>query len=288
MNEQKIGLWVRLAVGFLLGAVLAPAVVYFIGSLWVAAESGAGQTAGSLWAARLPPVPVTAAMVDWIGSPLAALTLQSLLGGIVGALAALASLPFAEDGRQLMRNSFLHFLATSAAFAALLWVCRWVDRPRYILLWVLLLAVLYVLIWLGRWIGWYLEVMQLRTLLGLAPGPSPLKWRETLPYLPFILLACNLLPLALFWIDRNIVIDVPVLSGVILPFLLLPIVGFFSGVSLGKRQGLCPLYPAACFACYLPNVWLLFNSSALFHCFLVAVPALIGNVTGWLFARRSA
>jgi len=56
-------------------------------------------------------------------------------------------------------------------------------------------------------------------------------------------------------------------------------------LSLGKRQGVCPLYPVACFVCYLPMVWLLFNESALFHCFLVAVPALAGNVMGWLYRR---
>ena len=141
---------------------------------------------------------------------------------------------------------------------------------------------LYALIWLGRWIGWYMEVVQLRTLLGLEPGPSPLKWRETLPYLPFVLLLCDGLPLVLRWLDAP---DVPVLSGLILPYLLLPVAGFSSGLSLGKRQGVCPLYPVACFVCYLPMVYLLFNYTALFHCFMVAVPALAGNVLGWMYRR---
>ena len=67
--------------------------------------------------------------------------------------------------------------------------------------------------------------------------------------------------------------------------MILPVVGFLSGVSLGKRQGVCPLYPVAGFVCYLPSVYLLFNGSALFHCFLIAVPALAGNVLGWLYRR---
>ena len=75
------------------------------------------------------------------------------------------------------------------------------------------------------------------------------------------------------------------LAGLLLPYRLLPAAGFSSGLSLGKRQGWCPLYPAACFLCYLPMVWLLFNSSALFHCFMVAVPALAGNILGWLYRR---
>ena len=127
--------------------------------------------------------------------------------------------------------------------------------------------------------------MQLRTLLGLDAGPSPLKWRETLPYLPFVLLLCDGLPLLLRWVDRAVVVDVPVLSGLVLPYLLLPVAGFSSGLSLGKRQGVCPLYPVACFVCYLPMVFLLFNYTAMFHCFMVVVPALAGNVLGWMYRR---
>ena len=100
-----------------------------------------------------------------------------------------------------------------------------------------------------------------------------------------VLLVCDGLPLVLRWVDRTFVVDVPVLSGLVLPYLLLPAAGFCSGVSLGKRQGVCPLYPLACFLCYLPMVWLLFNGSALFHCFMIAVPALMGNVLGWLYRR---
>lgn len=277
---------IRILIGGLLGAVLAPAAVYCLGSLLVpAAGHQAAQALGSLWAAGLPQV-VTPAMVQTFGSAGLAALVQSLLGGVFGAVVAGATLPFADGGRELVLRSLLHFGATAASFSALLWVCRWVDRPRFILLWTALLALLYLLIWLGRWIGWYLEVVQLRTLLGLAPGPSPLKWRETLPYLPFALLVCDLLPLALGWIDRNVVVDVPVFSGLILPFLLLPAAGFFSGLSLGKRQGVCILYPVLCFLCYLPMVWLPFNGSALFHCFLIAVPALAGNVLGWLVPPR--
>jgi len=206
-----------------------------------------------------------------------------LLCAALGAAAGMATLPFADDGARLLLRSAAHFGITATLFALL--AAQLGARGVELLVWVGILALLYAVIWLGRWIGWYVEVVQLRTLLGLAPGPSPLKWRETAPYLPFILLLCCALPLALRWIDRAFVGDVPVLSGLILPYLLLPVGGFCTGMSLGKRQGVCPLYPAACFVCYLPMVFLLFNSSALFHCFMVAVPALAGNVLGWLYRR---
>ena len=278
---KKLSGWkARALLGFLLGAALTPLAVCLLSTMMLPAEA---QAVGSAWAAGLHVV--TPAMAEAFGSVGLAALVQSLLGGLFGAVVAVSALPFADGGRELVVRSLAHFCATALSFSALLWVCRWLDDPRFIPLWVALLALLYALIWLGRWVGWYVEVMQLRTLLGLDPGPTPLKWREALPYLPFVLLVCDGLPLVLRWVDRTFVVDVPVLSGLVLPYLLLPAAGFCSGVSLGKRQGVCPLYPLACFLCYLPMVWLLFNGSALFHCFMIAVPALMGNVLGWLYRR---
>lgn len=205
-----------------------------------------------------------------------------VLSAALGCMAGLATHPFADDGRSLLRESILHYLVTAALFAALIFTMG--GNALACGIWSLILTALYLGIWLARWIGWYMEIMQIRELLGLAPGHSPLKWRETLPYLPYVLLLCDGLPLAAFLVDK-LWSDIPVLSGLIVPYLLLPIMGFTSGVSLGKRQGVCLLYPAACFVCYLPMVFILFNSSAMFHCFMVSVPALMGNIIGWLYRR---
>ena len=212
---------------------------------------------------------------------LAACLLCTALGATLGA----ATLPFADDGPTLIRRSLLHLGATALEVALVLWLCVDLRDGRAWALWMGMLVLFYAVIWLGRWIGWYVEVMQLRTLLGLAPGPSPLKWRETLPYLPLVLLLCDVLPPVLNWIDHAAVADVPVLSGLLLPYLMLPVAGFCSGLSLGKRQGVCPLYPVACFVCYLPMVYLVYNYTALFHCFMIAVPALAGNMLGWAYRR---
>ena len=276
MTERK-NQWIRLLIGGLLGAVLAPLIVYF---MWGSFAVGVGE-GRPLAAFGVHVLAVLPGMADTFGSAELAAVIQSLLGGLFGTVVALATLPFADDSRELILRSLGHFFLTLGSFALLLTVCRWGGA----VVWMGVLALLYGLIWLGRWIGWYVEVAQLRTLLGLDPGPTPLKWRETTPYLPFVLLVCCALPVLLRLLEKLLGADIPVFTGLLYPYLVLPVVGFLSGVSLGKRQGVCPLYPVACFVCYLPMVPLLFNGSALFHCFMIAVPALAGNVLGWLYRR---
>ena len=77
-----------------------------------------------------------------------------------------------------------------------------------------------------------------------APGPVCLNGRATLRFLPPALLVCNLLPALLGGIAGGLAV---VLAGVyLLPFGCLAI-----GMSLGKRHGLCPLFPVVCALCLL-------------------------------------
>lgn len=204
--------------------------------------------------------------------------LRFLLWFLFGAEIGVATLPFADGGRALLLRSLCHF----GVMALTLW--GWVmlnfpyePWPGLILTFLLPFALVYALIWLGRWVGWYAEVAQIRERLGLSPSPSLLKWRETLPHIGFSLLLCGILPFLLRVFDAP---DAPVLVGIFLPFLLLPVGGFMSGLSLGRRQGICPLYPPACGLFYLPAVFLLMNSSAPFHCAIVFCAALAGNLLG--------
>lgn len=205
-----------------------------------------------------------------------------LLWFLLGAEAGVATIPFADSGKELVVRSLIHFAATAATVAA--WVCLnfgW----RELLYFLIPLALVYALVWLGRWVGWYAEVAAIRAKLGLAPGPSPLHWKETLPYLGFAAVLCGALPAALRAFDAP---DVPVLTGLLLPFLLLPVGGFMSGLSLGRRHGFCPLYPVACGLFYLPAVYILMNGTALFHCVIVFCGALAGNLIGAARHRMKA
>lgn len=258
MNERRTGVLLAALgglAGLLLGAVLWGPLL---------GEGGAGQ-------------PLVLALGQG-GAGVVLLALCAALGATVGT----AALPFAGEGPALVVRSLAHFALTALEVLLLLRLCFQVKRPDYLAGWLGILALLYLLVWLGRYVGWYWEVADLRRRLGLSPGPSPLKWRETLPYLPFIALLCLIFPLVLTPFDAA---DVPVLRALLYPWLLLPVGSFFSGLSLGRRAGFCPLYPLAGGLLYVPVALIAYNHTALFHSLLFALPALAGNAAGGAWRR---
>ena len=235
---------------------------------------------------------LTSSELDWVSydliklagsKPLAAL-LQFGLYFALGAGVGVATLPFAEEGKELLIRSALHFVYTATVSSALIWLCGWNrgEWPAW-LLELALLALLYVLIWLGRLAAWWSELDAIREKLGLAPVPSPFMWRETVPSLGFALLLCLIVPLALRFFDPP---DVPVLTGMLWPWVLVPVGGFMGGLSLGKRHGICPLYPAACGLLVLAATLLLRNSSPWINGGIALAAALTGNLNGAARYRR--
>ena len=171
-------------------------------------------------------------------------TLAFLLWFLFGAEAGVATLPFAGGGRTLLLRSLAHFCVMALTLWA--WVTLnfpYEPLPGLALTFLLPFTLLYILIWLGRWVGWYAETAGVWEKLGLTSGPSFLKWKETLPHMAFAGGLCFLLPLILRLCDAP---DVPILLAILYPWLLLPVGSFFSGLSLGRRQGICPLYPLSC------------------------------------------
>ena len=265
MNDKKAWI-VRIVAGGLIGM----AVMAFLGLLF---NSFADLS-------------LTSAVMDWVSydliklvgsKPLAAF-LQFGLYFALGAGVGVATLPFADEGKELLIHSALHFVYTAAVSSALIWLCGWNrgEWPAW-LLELTLLALLYVLVWLGRLAAWWSELDAIREKLGLAPVPSPLKWQETAPSLGFALLLCLVVPLALRFFDPP---DVPVLTGMLWPYVLVPVGGFMGGLSLGKRHSLCPLYPAACVLLTLTATLLLNNSSPWLNSGIALAAALAGNLSG--------
>ena len=226
---------------------------------------------------------VSSDLVRLADSEVLALVIQLLLYFALGAVVGLSTVPFADNGRSLVLRSLAHFAVTAGVLALTVWLLGWAWSWQALAVYLVLLAAVYLLIWMARWVGWYAEVADLRARLGLAPGPSPLKWKESLPYLAFAIGLCLLLPVILRLLDPP---DVPVLTGLLLPYLLYPVGGFFSGLFLGRRHGLCLLYPAEGGLLCLVTVFLLYNYTALFHCLLFTLPALAGNLAGSALRRR--
>lgn len=253
----------------LMGGVLAAAVLwllcFFIASIDL--FGGSFDLADTLYRMEL----ATDEAYHFFGSRALAAAWQVTTVFLLGAAAGVATVPFAQEGGALLKQSVCHFLITGVLAVAAGWfvLSPWTVLALYV--------PLYLLIWAGRWVGWYLELADLRAQLGLFAAPSPLKWRETLPYLPFALCAGVLVPLVLRLLDAP---DVPVLSQVLYPYLMLPAACFCAGVSLGRRQGLCPLFPLLCAGCWMPTAgcWLAF--SPLLHGSFAALSALGGLLLG--------
>lgn len=215
------------------------------------------------------------------GWELAGIALSFALFALFGAEVGVATLPFADSGRELVARSLVHFAVTAAT------VCLWAglnicSTPADYLAVLIPLTLVYLIVWLGRWVGWYTEMAAIREKLGLAPGPSPLHWRESLPYVGFAAFLCLALPLALRLLD-----DPTPLLSVLYGWLLLPVGGFMSGLSLGRRHGLCPIYPAACVVfilIFIPLARLFTNISDVELIPIALLSTLAGNLAG--AARR--
>ena len=274
MEEIKKQWLPRALIGGIIGIVLLLAFVYVFDAMpWMS----------HIWHFRNP----FAVWAEWFlhgwGYPPRPLT-NLCLCFLMGAEAGVATLPFADSGRELVVRSLLHFVVTAATVG--LWTVvnfGVIELPFFLIP----LALVYAIVWLGRWVGWYTEVAAIRAKLGLAPGPSLFHWRESLPHVGFACLLCLILPLALRAFDA---IDVPALS-ILYAYLLLPVGGFMSGLSLGRRHGFCPLYPAACgvlIGLFIPLARLMSNMADGFLIPIAVVSALAGNLAGAAMRRAKA
>lgn len=217
----------------------------------------------------------------------ALLALELALAFAFGATVGLAVPPMEGTGAAVAVRTAVHLLASTAlwvglCFACGLWPVVWQD-------WLLMPGLYwfaYAVIWLLRYLSWRAELDRIREGLGLVPKPAaggPLQLR---PLRAYFLLAAAVelgLPPLLRLVDA---VDVPVLTGLLYPFLLLPFFCLVTGWSAGRRFGVSLLYPAACGALTVPWVFLLYNSSALFQIWMAALPALAGNLLGALLKRR--
>ena len=256
----------RAAIGFPWGVALVY-LVFLLGSLlaFPAPESGV-------------PV-VTAAMTEKWGNPVTAALVQLLWSGLLGAVLETAEVPFRLERRTALWSG-VHFLLTAAVFSLAGWQCRWFPYRETWLCLLGLLLLCYLLMWAVRYVGWRQDIRAIRKGVGLPEEPESPGWQKAVPYALLAAAVELVLPWLLRLVDAR---DVPVLTGIFYPLLILPLFCFFSGVSLAKRcHRLWLGYPVLCGVLTLPCVFLLYNSSALFQVGVAAIAALAGGAIGAL------
>lgn len=226
---------------------------------------------------------VTAAMAERWGNPVTAALVQFCWSGILGAAAATAEVPFRLERRTALWSG-VHFLLTAAVFSLTGWRCSWFPYRQTWLCLLGLLLLCYLLMWAVRYVGWRQDIRAIRKGVGLPEEPEQPIWQRALPYGLLAAAVELLLPWLLRLADAR---DVPVLTGLFYPYLILPLFCFFSGMSLAKRfRRLWLGYSVLCGVLTLPCVFLLYNSSALFQVWAAATAALAGNLLGALRRKK--
>mgnify|MGYP000566074256 CR=1 FL=1 len=215
----------------------------------------------------------------------AVLALELALAFGFGASVGLAVPPMEGPGTAVAARTAAHLLCSSALFAGVCWICGLPPANWQELL--LLLGIywlMYLVVWLLRYLRWRAELDAIRRALGLARPAAGGVWQAR-PLKPYLLLAGALellLPLLLRLLDPP---DVPVLTQLFYPYLLLPFFCLAVGWSAGRRFGVALLLPVACGVLTLLCVFLVYNYTALFQAGAAFVFTLAGNLLGALVRR---
>lgn len=219
------------------------------------------------------------AATGWPWQPLLALELA--LAFAFGAFVGVAVPPMEGSGTAVAVRTAAHLLASSALYLGLCAVCGlWPAAWQGPLVLLGLYWFAYAVIWLLRYLSWRSELNRIRRGLGLAPTPANQGLFQLRPLRAHLLLAAAVelgLPPLLRLVDAA---DVPVLTGLLYPYLLLPFFCLTTGWNAGRRFGPAVLYPLVCGLLTLPWIFLLYNSSALFQAWAAAFFALAGNLLG--------
>lgn len=229
--------------------------------------------------------PQVLAALGWPASALLALELA--LGFGFGVSVGLAVPPMEGTGAAVAGRTAVHLLVSSALFAGICWVCGLPPRNWQGLTLLLgLYWLMYLTVWLLRYLRWRSELEGIRRELGIAPPRTAGGLLQVRPLGPYLLLAGAMelaVPLVLRLLETGS--DIPVLTGLFYPYLLLPFLCLAVGWAAGRRRGLALILPAACAALTVPHVFLLYNESALFQAGVAAVFSLAGILAGELWRR---
>ena len=280
MKERREPMLMRLRLGWgLLGGVVASVLMLLV----VAWLNSLSVMPGDPLLVRAPVLEATGWSVP------ALLTVELAVSFAFGVCVGVAVPPMEGSGKGVAVRTAAHLVLSSVLFAGL--CLLWGLPPSNWQGMTLLLGLYwfsYAVVWLLRYLTWRAELQQIRQELGLEPGKE-----KTKKSLRAYLLMAAAVELAVPPVLRMVELgsDIPVLTGLFYPFLLLPFFCLATGWAVGRRLGIQLIYPPACGLLTVPGVLLMYNKTALFQVLVAAVFALTGTLMGvlctWLKRSRS-
>ena len=135
-------LFILAGIGFLLGIVAGSLIAWLTG--------------GSLVNARL---------AAWTGSGAASVVLQTLISGLLGAIAMGGTVVYEIERWSLTACSVTHYLMTEVSYVAIALLLGWVESLEGLLVMLAIQLVIYVIIWLIMYRRYQAQVRELNQLL---------------------------------------------------------------------------------------------------------------------------
>lgn len=138
------------AIGFVYGMIMGNLIAYFTG----------GTLVNSYLAART-------------GSEAASVLLQTLLSGLLGAIALGSTVVYDIERWPLLLTSVVHYLILEISYVIIALALRWVTSPQGLLIMLGIQLVVYLIIWLIMYFRYRRKVRELNRLLRESRGQEP-------------------------------------------------------------------------------------------------------------------
>lgn len=110
--------------------------------------------------------PVVPQMAIKYGSELKAVSIQLILGSILGFTTGISTLIWNDDSFQITSMTIKHFLVLTVTFLPVAWFCFWMQHSlKHVIVYIILFIVLYIIIWTIGMIKNYKEIRKANKLL---------------------------------------------------------------------------------------------------------------------------
>lgn len=92
---------------------------------------------------------VSPLMIERYGSELTAVTIQTVLSGLLGIVMGIGSLIWNENSFEITRNTIKHFLLLSVTLLPVAWICYWMQHTiKTFIFYTIQFVIIYIIIWL--------------------------------------------------------------------------------------------------------------------------------------------